>query len=877
MASVRCGSCETPVPDGALFCAACGAATPTGVSGESSAGPLGSFDEAAFRRRLQVAVGDAFEVQRLLGVGGFGAVFAARDVKLQREVAIKVLRPELLSSRDTIERFEREARAVAQLRHPNIVPVYQVGESQGLAWFVMPLVQGESLREVLTRDGRLAAEEVRRILTEAADGLQVAHEHGLVHRDIKPENIMLEGRARRVLLMDFGIAKALGDPQTGLTGTGMIVGTPQYMSPEQAGSEKDLDHRSDQYSLAVLGYRMLAGTDLFEGDSLPSIIRKQLMAELPDIRRQVPGVPPEMSQAITRALSRDRDERFPDMVAFAKALAPRDAVRAARSEGIDEVALAPDLPVSRPLLVAGLVGLIVFGALYGTAYRPFFTPLDISKDSAWAVGKSFLISMGAAGSFSEAAVYHADSADGNRYLIERLGRGEARRWADQYLPRSHWHLRWFRPGEQEEWKVGVSAGGRIMLFDHVIGDAAPGAQLEVDSAQAIAAAFVAARGWSLEGMQRTVATSQQRPGRRDHDFTWLRPLPARAGEGGAGATPGGLQLEVSVRGDRVGRLKAIVFVPENVRRGYEAQGNRRTPLSVVLGLAVTALVVAVAISQGRSRRLRWRGPFRIAAVVTIAMLVAMVAETRLSAAFVYNTNQSWTTFEAIQLAVGFLGAASLGGVVLVLLACLEALGRAQAPSLLRGYREITLGRWRATAIRREISNGFGLAGLLLGVDVLTRLAERVLPGVLAFSPADEVGSVNSVVPPLGALGALASAVGLAAVVALCVMVVRKRVRGVLPAAALVAAVFALLGPSSISPYALGVAVVFPACLVWALGFSLGGWLGLLTGLFVLQSVQEALALLGGVPGLASSGIVVLLLAAAPLLLLAAGRKTQTTG
>jgi serine/threonine-protein kinase len=847
------------------------------VSGESSAGPLGSFDEAAFRRRLQTAVGESFEVQRLLGVGGFGAVFAARDVKLQREVAIKVLRPELLASRDTIERFEREARSVAQLRHPNIVPVYQVGEGQGLAWFVMPLVQGETLREVLTREGRLAADDVRRILSEAADGLQVAHERGLVHRDIKPENIMLEGRGRRVLLMDFGIAKALGDPQTGLTGTGMIVGTPQYMSPEQAGSEKDLDHRSDQYSLALLGYRMLTGTDLYEGQSLPSIIRKQLMAEPPDLRRQVSGVPPEMSQAITRALSRERDERFPDMTAFAKALAPREAVRAARPDGIDEIALAPDLPVSRPLLVAGLVGLIVFGAAYLTAYRPFFTPLDLSKDSAWVVGKDFLVSMGAAGSFREAAVHHADSAEANRYLIERLGRGEARRWADQYLPSSHWHLRWFRPGETEEWQVGVAAGGRIMLFDHVLGDEAPGAQLEVDSAQALAAAFVAARGWSLEGMQRNGVESKQRPGRRDHDFKWLRPLPARAGEGGAGATPGGLQLEVSVRGDRVGRLSAYVLVPQNVRRGYEQQRSGRTPLTIVLSLAGVALVVAVAIVQGRSRRLRWRGPFRIAAVVTVAMGVTMAFQTRAATAFTYPTSQPWVTYEAIQFTVQFAAAAFLGGVVLVLLACLEALGRTLAPSCLRGYREITLGRWRGRAIRSEISNGFGIAGLILGTEGLGQLAERVLPGVQILAPADGVGPVDSVAPALNALDVLGSAVMLSALIVMSVLVVRKRVGGVLPAAAILAAMVALLGPSSISPYAVGVAVVFPVILVMALGASLGGWLGLAIGMFVSGCVSMALALLSGVPGYGASGAILLVVAAAPLLLLAAGRKSTATG
>jgi len=196
---------------------------------------LGGFDSAAFQRRVQKAVGAGFEVQRLLGAGGFAAVYAARDAKLKRDVAIKVLRPELLVSASILERFQREAETIAGLRHPNIIPIYQVGEGEGLAWFVMPLVQGETLRATLEREGRLTVEEARRILVEAAAGLAMAHEAGVVHRDIKPENIMLEGRERRVLLMDFGIARALGtSAEGGLTGTGMVVGTPLYMSPEQA-------------------------------------------------------------------------------------------------------------------------------------------------------------------------------------------------------------------------------------------------------------------------------------------------------------------------------------------------------------------------------------------------------------------------------------------------------------------------------------------------------------------------------------------------------------------------------------------------------------------------------------------------------------------
>ena len=871
MTIARCRSCETPIPDGARFCASCGAATPTGISGETSAGPLGALDESALQHRLQQAVGEAFEIRRLLGMGGFGAVFAARDVKLQRDVAIKVLRPELLASRETLGRFGREARSVAQLRHPNVIPVYQVGESEGLAWFVMPLVEGETLRAVLDREERLPPDEVRRILAQAADALQAAHERGLVHRDIKPENIMLEGRGRRVLLMDFGIAKALADPQSGLTGTGMIIGTPQYMSPEQAGGEKSLDHRSDQYSLALLGYRMLMGVDLFEGDSLPSVIRKQLVAQPPDLRRELPDAPPYLVQAITRALAREPDERFPDMEAFGKALAPKDSGRTPAADGIDEVALAHDLPISRPLLIAGVVGLVVFGAGYHVAYRPVFTPVGLSGDSAWTIGRSFMASMGAAGSFREVEIYRADS--GSRYLVDLLGRDGARRWSDQYLPHSNWHLRWFRPGEREEWKVAVAAGGRIVSFDHVIGDAAPGAQLERDSAQAIATAFLAARGWSTDGMQQTAATSQQRPARRDHDFTWLRPVSARAGETGTGAAPGGLRLEVGVRGDRVGRLNASVFVPDDVRRRYEAQS--RTMLTVTVILAAVALVVTLLIWQGRARRLRWRGAVRVAAVMALGIFLVLVNESRAIAMFMYDTNQSWMTFQFTQPVVYLFLAAFFGGAVLVIFACLDAFGRVQLPSGFRGYREILGGRWRATAVRLELWNGAGLAGALLGLTVLEQVAGRMLPGVSALSPPDSAGPVNAMFPPLEVLDALTTALALAALMALGVMAVRKVVRGAVPAALLFAAVIALLVPFEIAPYPLGAAIRFPEILVMALGFGLGGWLALATGLFVSSAVSSGLTLLlGGVPGFTASGILLLLLAAAPALILVLNPKKQ---
>src|SRR5690349_2263519 len=210
------------------------------------------------RRRLAQALGPAYELRHVLGRGGFATVHAAFDRSLKRDVAVKVLHPELAGDPAVRERFRREAETVARVRHPHIIPIYAVGESEGLAWYVMPLVAGESLRARLERAGRLTVAEARRILLEAASALAAAHGAGLVHRDVKPDNILLDGPDARVLVTDFGIAKALAPGTDGLTQTGVAIGTPQYMSPEQASGEA-VDQRTDVYALGVVAYQMLAG------------------------------------------------------------------------------------------------------------------------------------------------------------------------------------------------------------------------------------------------------------------------------------------------------------------------------------------------------------------------------------------------------------------------------------------------------------------------------------------------------------------------------------------------------------------------------------------------------------------------------------------
>jgi len=339
-----------------------------------------TFD-TALRRRVAAALGDAYELGAELGRGGFAVVYAAQDRGLKRAVAVKVLRPELADTPAVRGRFRREAEAIARLRHPHIVPIYAVGEEQDLAWFIMPLVQGESLRATLERTLRLPVPEVRRILREAAGALAVAHKAGVVHRDIKPDNIMLDGEERRVLLMDFGIAKAL-EPDTisARTQTGVVVGTPHYMSPEQASGERQLDARSDLYSLGVVAYQMLAGEVPFTGATVAAILIKQVSDEAPPVTRKRPDCPADLAAAVQRCLAKAPDARWASAEDLVRALTAGETpvtTEARRSSGAALFGVADPRRRFRWLVLgaAVVVGvLIVADALRGSV---LFAPVGV--------------------------------------------------------------------------------------------------------------------------------------------------------------------------------------------------------------------------------------------------------------------------------------------------------------------------------------------------------------------------------------------------------------------------------------------------------------------------------------------------------------------
>lgn len=280
--------------------------------------------EQPLAQRLSESLGDAFTIEGEIGRGGMGVVYRARDERLKRRVAIKVLPPELAFQADIRERFTREAQTAARLSHPHVVPIYTVGEGNALVYFIMGYVDGESLSGRIHRRGKLPVEEVRRIMRETADALSAAHGLAIIHRDIKPDNILLEGTRGRVMVTDFGIAKALSSVSGAtLTSAGVAIGTPSYMSPEQAAGEKEIDGRSDIYSLGVVAYQMATGELPFHAPTVAGILMKQITEPAPLVSAKRDDVPEDLALAIARCLEKDPENRWPTADALRRSLENR--------------------------------------------------------------------------------------------------------------------------------------------------------------------------------------------------------------------------------------------------------------------------------------------------------------------------------------------------------------------------------------------------------------------------------------------------------------------------------------------------------------------------------------------------------------------------
>jgi len=270
--------------------------------------------------KLTKALEKKYRIVRELGRGGMATVYLAEDLRHGRDVAIKVLHPDLSSALGP-DRFLREIRLAARLNHPHILPLFDSGEADGFLYYVMPYVEGESLRDLMNREGRLPVEQVCHIARSVAGALDYANRNKIVHRDIKPENIMInEGEA---LVMDFGIAKAVSAASNDtLTQIGMVVGTPAYVSPEQAAGELDIDGRSDQYSLGCVVYEMLSGERPFSGPTAQAVLTKRFTEPAPRLRNKAKEVPEETDAAVSKAMSQDAAKRFTTSGEFAKAMVP---------------------------------------------------------------------------------------------------------------------------------------------------------------------------------------------------------------------------------------------------------------------------------------------------------------------------------------------------------------------------------------------------------------------------------------------------------------------------------------------------------------------------------------------------------------------------
>jgi len=279
-----------------------------------------SQSDAELQSHVMRVLESQYEVEKEIGRGGMGIVYGGRDKRLKRPVAIKLLPPELAFRSEIRSRFLREAEMAAQLSHPHIVPIYSVDEREGLVYFVMALVEGENLGTRIASKGPVPPEEARRILREVGDALAYAHSQNTVHRDIKPDNILIDRATGRTMVTDFGIARAVSEGgDSKLTATGIAIGTPAYMSPEQSAGDRDIDGRTDLYALGIVAYQMLCGDLPFNATSAPALLVKHL-SEKPVPIDQRAMVPPDLARAVMLCLEKNPDDRFPDARAFVQAL-----------------------------------------------------------------------------------------------------------------------------------------------------------------------------------------------------------------------------------------------------------------------------------------------------------------------------------------------------------------------------------------------------------------------------------------------------------------------------------------------------------------------------------------------------------------------------
>src|SRR5436309_10537228 len=300
---MNCFRCGATIADAARFCANCGTLV---VDPQGATVVLETEDPEALFRRVRMVLEGEFDVERELARGGMGVIFKATEVALRRPVALKVLPPELGLSVRTAERFKREARMVADLDHPNIIPVYRVGQLGGVFFIAMKFIEGRSLGLILDTQGALPVPVALHVLRGATRGLAYAHDRHIIHRDIKGGNILVD-QDGRVMVSDFGVALRASD--VNLTADGAVIGTPAFMSPEQCAGGRT-GPQTDQYAVGILGFQMLTGAVPFRADTIAGVMQHHFFTPAPDVRQARDDVPPALAEVLNRTLQKDPAARY---------------------------------------------------------------------------------------------------------------------------------------------------------------------------------------------------------------------------------------------------------------------------------------------------------------------------------------------------------------------------------------------------------------------------------------------------------------------------------------------------------------------------------------------------------------------------------------
>ena len=750
-----CAFCQEPLTERAAFCPACGASTPVPVTRDG--GATESRDSAAvamadYRRRLQKALGDSIELRSVLGRGGFAEVFVGWDTRLKRELAVKALRPDLASSPDLIERFRREAEAVANLRHPNIIPIYTVGEGEGVVFFTMPRIVGETLGAVIEREGRLDVQLACRVITEAASALDTAHRAGLIHRDIKPENIMLEGPDQRALVMDFGIAKAGGaDAQKGLTGTGMFLGTPEYMSPEQATGARDVDARSDQYSLALVAYRILTGGRLFESDSMQGMMFKRATVTPQLVTELNAEVPQGVADAIRRALSYEPSERFATMAEFGAAMSAGMGVASAAAPTvrrrdrdmttrIDEMRAA--LPGwKHPLVIAAAVGLVAFATSErGSLAGPGYEFAARRNDAVFAARRWLASRIGGAPDLGQAEFVASDST--YRLLQRAFGPSGA----DARVRKDGLVWRWrsqFRDSAQSVWHVSVVPGTRVIGFTHDVPDSIARPSVDEAAARTLAVAELASFGVVGDSLAWVGDSTIKRSHRTDHVLTWRR-------TGGAVGIPGAAdsatrRVGVTVVGDRVERVDQWYDVPASTMKALGEKSTfvrswEITSVASVVLLGFAALVVVVV--RQRVDAMQWRLGLRFLVLYGVFVLPVTLVGAWHQAENASGGRGAMALIGAL-IGIGIIVLFG-GGMILAAMVGAESLAAELRPRMFDGVYDVLRGRLRIPEMAVAATYGAIAGAVALGATAVANVVavrwfavavRATVPGLLGNDPA----------------------------------------------------------------------------------------------------------------------------------------------